>query len=803
MMNILDKCLLNFKQMKKNIDPLDLNFETTLEVEPLEGIIGQERALKATHFGLAVKKAGYNIFMTGLTGTGKTWYAENALREHAKNEKTPEDICYLYNFQKPTHPLCVKLTKGLGKELKKDMEEFIEKLPEAILKIFSGENYEEKRCEILNKYKSERKKYIEDLKNFADEMEVTLKNTSSGYMTIPLIDGKELTNEEFDALDEDLQNELEDKSLKVQQKVLDVLDEVELIEKNAKEEMQKLQKETALIVINYFLCVLKTKYNDNEKLLVHFKELKEDIMKNLIKILPKFEDDEDAKLSLKNKEVQEKLLFRYQVNLVVDNSDLEGAPVVMEFNPTFQNLFGKIEYENDAGAVTTNFMKIKGGALHRANGGYLVVQAKDLLTNPYVWDTLKRTLKTKNLIIEDMRELIGYVSISSLKPLPINIDLKVVLLGHPYIYYLLFDKDEDFRKLFKIKAVFDSEMICSKEHINHMASFISYHCRKENLKHFHKTAVVKVIEYSTRLASNQNKLTTRFNELLEIIYEADTYAKMENAEFVYDKHVMKAIKEKRYRLNLYEEKIFDQIAKGNIMISVEGKKVGEINGLSVIDLGDYMIGKPNKITATTYMGRNGVINIERETKMSGSIHDKGLLILTGYLGEKFAQEYPLTLSAKLCFEQLYGGVDGDSASSTELYVLLSSLAEVPIKQGIAVTGSVNQKGEVQPVGGITEKIEGFYYVCKNRGFTGEQGVIIPRQNVSDLVLNDEVIDAVKKNDFHIYAIDNIKEGIEILTGVKAGKKDLDGNFEEGTIYDLVDKKFKDYRKRLLKIRKND
>jgi len=566
---------------------------------------------------------------------------------------------------------------------------------------------------------------------------------TQGYVSIPIYNGKEISAEEYESLEAEVKKDIEERSQKIQEKVVEFIRQIQQFEKKVKEKIKNLQDKMTLFAIGHLIKNLQDKYSDNPELVNYFIDVQKDVLYNL------------------------------------DNF---------------------VASDNELGVFTTDYMRIKALALHKANGGYLVLQAKDVLTSTFAWEGLKRSLKTREVNIEDLRDQFGLVTISSLKPEPVKINLKVILLGHPFIYHILYDRDEDFRKLFKIKADFDLEMNLNNIHMEQMAAFISSHCQQENLKHFDRTGIAKVIEYSTRLAGNQEKLTTRFNELSEILYEADAYAALENAQYVSGKHVDQAINEKKYRSNRYEEKIQEMIDQGKILISTEGKVIGQINGLAVINLGDYTFGKPNRITAVIYMGRSGVINIERETRMSGNIHDKGILILSGFLGEKFTQENPLALSASLTFEQLYGEVEGDSASSTELYALLSSLADVPINQGIAVTGSVNQKGEIQPVGGVTEKIEGFFAVCKKKGLTGEQGVIIPKQNISDIVLDDEVILAVQEEKFHIYAIENIDQGIEILMGIPAGEKDEFGRYPEGTLNYLVDNKLKTYLKSFLRTR---
>lgn len=787
----IDKYRLTIDKLKKKVNPYEFEFETTEDLAPLEGIIGQERAVKALEFGLTIKRSGYNIFMSGLTGTGKASYTYSTLKKFAANQNIPDDLCYLYNFKKPSQPLSLTLPPGQGINLKQDLDELIEDLQTAINKVFAGDEYEEQKNQLLKNFQAQRQKILQELHRFAEENNFILKGSNSGFISIPVYNGKQINSEDYEGLDPEVKKEIEQRSLKVQEKAVEVLRQIEQLEKKVKENLKTLQDEMALFAIGHLIKNRQEKYADNTKLVKYFSDIQEDILENLDRFLIS-DEDQQIPFPLLKKTSKEGLLNKYRVNLFVDNGETKGAPIVFESNPTYYNLIGRIEYENELGVITTDFTKIKAGALHKANGGYLVLQARDVLTNAFAWEGLKRALKSQQVQIEDLREQFGAVAISTLKPEPIDINLKVILLGNPYIYNLLYESDEEFRKLFKIKADFDSEMANNKIHMEKMAAFISSHCLKEDLKHFDRTGIAKVIEYSTRLAGNQNKLTTRFNELVEILYEANAYAELENTPYVSSKHVEKAIREKKYRSNRYEEKIQESIEQGKILISTDGEMVGQINGLAVLNLGDYSFGKPNRITAATYMGKSGVINIERETKMSGSIHDKGLLILSGFIGEKFAQEKPLAVSASLCFEQLYGGIDGDSASSTELYVLLSSLAEIPIKQGIAATGSVNQKGEIQPVGGVTEKIEGFFAVCKKNGLTGQQGVVIPKQNVEDLVLDEEVINAVEKKDFHIYAVDKIEQGIEILTGIPAGEKDTSGKYPEGTIYHLVDKKLNKY-----------
>jgi Lon-like ATP-dependent protease len=751
---------LGVEKLKRYIDPAILDFETTDEVPALEGIIGQDRAQKAMEFGVKIKQKGYNIFITGITGTGRTSFAATYIKEIAKKEKRPNDWVYVYNFEKPSQPIAIELPAGLGKEFKKDMEEFVEQLQKDIPKAFESDSYEMQKGEIVKKYQEKKNELIENLNELARNYGFVLRDTRTGLISIPVIEGRQISQEEFQQLDEEVRKEIEKKAAEFEVKAMQVWKEIQLLDKQAREEIKKLDNDIGLFAVGHLIDELKAKYSEYESVTNYLESVKKDILENIDSF--KAIDGEASPFPFLRKE--KGFLKKYMVNLFVDNSNTEGAPVVFEYNPNYNNLVGNIEYESDFGVATTDFTKIKAGALHKANGGYLILQAKDVLSYPFAWDALKRSLKTEKVIIENISSQYGFLPISSLKPEPIRLSVKVILIGTPYLYYLLYNYDEDFSKLFKVKVDFNEEMELNEENIRKLSSFIKTHCIEDNLKPFDKTAVARVIEYSTRLSEDQNKLSTRFNEIVEVLYEADAWATLEGSEVVTEEHVKKAIEEKIKRVNKLEEKMLEYFKKDIYLVEVTGERVGCVNGLAVIDLGDYEFGKPSKITVTTYPGEEGVVNIERESKMSGRIHDKGVMILTGYLGSKFAKDFPLTLSARIVFEQSYEGVEGDSASSTELYALLSSLSDVPIKQGIAVTGSVNQFGEIQPVGGVTHKIEGFYKVCKEKGLTGDQGVIIPYQNVSNLVLSDEVIEAVEKGLFHIYSVKTVEEGMEILTG---------------------------------------
>ncbi|TCO79515.1 Lon protease family protein [Marinisporobacter balticus] len=746
---------LSYKRLKKMYNPDNFPFSSTEELASAKEIIGQSRAEKAMEFGLRVKNSKYNIFIVGLKGTGKKSYAKKIAEKNAKTENIPDDWCYVYNFDEPSRPIALNMPPGMGKIFCDDMDELIKELLEVVPKKFSDEIYEQYKGKIIKKYQKERNILLEQLTAYCLENGFDIKNTNKGFALSPRINGKAIGDEEYEMLDEEQKKQIEQKAEDVEKKAVALLRKIKHIEHKAKIKMGQLDDEVGRCTVKPFVDVLFDKYKDHEKVIKYLKTVQENIVENIY--------DFDASEEEQDETVEDSFLKKYKVNLFVDNSNNIGAPVIIEYNPSYQNLVGKIEYENEQGSLKTDFTMIKAGAMHKANGGYLILQANQILSNIKSWDALKRVVETGQLCIESLRTQLGIVDIVSLKPEAINIHLKVILVGNPYIYNMLYAYDENFEKLFKIKVDFDSVMDGNEENGLKMAQFIRFFCEKEKLKHLDASGVAKILEYSHRIAGSQKKLTTRFNKLVEILIEADVWAEIDQSLLIAERHVKKAYVEKIYRNNKIEQKIEEMYKKGKILFHTKGKKIGSIHGLSVIDLGDYIFGKPSAISVTTFVGNKGIVNIEREAKLSGSIHDKGVMILEGYLSEKFAQEYPLTLTAKICFEQNYSGVDGDSASSTELYALLSSLSDTPINQNIAVTGSVNQKGEIQPIGGVSEKIEGFFSLCNYYGLTGEQGVIIPHQNIEDLVLCDDVIDAVKEEKFHIYPISKIEEGMEILT----------------------------------------
>lgn len=788
---------LNAEKLFKKCAPDTFNFGTTKELVPLEGIVGQERAVQAMDFGLKIKGHGYNIFMTGITGTGKTGYARAVAKAIACREPVPDDWCYLYNFKNPDEPLALNFPAGMGSVFARDMDNLLEELKETILEAMHTEEYEHQKGVIVKKFQEVRKDLMDSLNQVARENSFMLKRTSTGFLSVPLKEGQEMSEEEFAQLEEQEKEELEKKSSKVQLKAVKISRRIQGEEKNLKDKIKELDYKTILHATKHLMEGLQEKYEKFPRVVHYLKSLHEDVLNNI----NEFKDDDDEKqLSLPwlRNYGREVTTVKYKVNLVIDNRETKGAPVVIESNPTYYNLIGRIEHENKLGMITTDFTMVKGGALHSANGGYLILQANDLLQNFQSWEVLKRVLKTKEVRIETVGEQYALLTMTTLKPEPIPLDIKVILIGNPLLYHLLYRYDEDFRKLFKIKADFDVVMERSPQNEAQMANFISSHCQRENLRHFDCAGAARIVEYSSRLAEHQGKLSTRFNEIVEILYEADAWAGLQGRDYVSAQHVDKAIREKIFRSDKYEKRLLEMVNEGQILLDFAGEKVGQVNGLAVINQGDYTFGKPSRITAAAYLGRRGIVNIERESKMSGRIHDKGILIISGYLGQKYARNIPLSLTASICFEQSYDGIDGDSASSAELYALLSSISTLPLKQGIAVTGSVNQKGEIQPVGGITRKIEGFFAACKLQGLTGEQGVLIPAQNVVNLMLDAEVVEAVRENKFHLYAIKTIDEGLEVLTGTPAGERGKDGEYPAGTFNALIEKNLKEYYKRLNK-----
>lgn len=781
---------LNYKELKLVCNPSIFKFGTTADLDTQYSVLGQERGIKALEFGLSVDIKGYNLFLEGPSGVGKTMYTKHLLDTMSKKKKAPSDWCYIYNFDNPNEPIAVSLQAGKGREFQEQMDSFIKDVRRDIINTFSNKDFEKEKALIKQEYEEKRTVLLSKLNEKTEKHGFQVKSSQNGIYMMPMMEGKVISEEEFNKLDENIKKEFEEKSSIVQEQIFQVIGQMKAIEKESEKRLEEWQSNIALLTINVHINALKMNYKRNKKINLFIDKIKEDILKNITYFIA-VEPAGNVQQGAPKPEMPRPWL-NYRVNLFVDNGNLTGAPVVMDSNYSYQNLFGRLEYENHYGMLKTDYTMLKPGLLHKANGGYIILQAKDLIANPISYESLKKALTVKELNIDNGLEQRSQMIMVSLKPEPIPLDIKVLLVGSGALYYTLLSADSDFRKLFKVKVEFEEEAERTDENVMKLAGFVHNFCLKEGLLELDPTAMSRIVELSSKIANDKQKISTKFNDIAEIVGEASTWARLDKVKVVTKEYIDKAMFERVERIKKYDKKYIEMIKDDTLLIDTEGYEVGQINGLTVMTIGDYSFGKPAKITANTYMGKTGIINIEREIEMSGSTHTKGVLILEGYIGQVFAQEFPLALTASICFEQLYNGVDGDSASSTELYALLSSLSGIPINQSIAVTGSVNQKGEIQPIGGVNEKIEGFYQICKMRGFNGEHGVIIPKQNVRNLHLSDEILEAVKKGNFHVYAISTIEQGIEILTGVPAGKKDKTGKFAMGTINHLVYEKLKSF-----------
>jgi len=804
MVNI-SKYELSWNKLRWHCDPAIFDFECTKDLAPLREFIGQDRAIGAIEFGLSMNHDGYNIYLAGLTGTGKTsavkTHIDKLLREKKalKQLKPPQDWCYLYNFADSDRPQIAKLPQGKGKIFRNQINNLLQKLKEDLAKAFASEEYKKERQSIIDDAQAERQKLSSELREEAQRQGFSIQVTPTGQAIIPMTNGKPMSEEDYMALEEKNKKELETKRDDLLKKLQEAYEKVREIEKKTEDKVREIDKSVAGFTVARLFDNLLQEYKDTENVHQYLLDLQTHTLDNL-SLFKEREKPAEPLLGIPASYIMQGRdpFLPFQVNVFVDNSDTKGPPVIVEPNPNYVNLFGRVERQFLFGGYISDHTMLKPGAFHLANGGYLLLNAKDVLTNANVWTTMKRTIKTKELRIEDPLEGLGLIAPQGLRPQPMPIDTKILLIGDAMLYQLLAMYDEEFWEIFKVKADFDFKIDRTKANMFHFAAFISGCCEQCEMHHFDRTGVAKVVEYASRIVGDQEKLSSRFAQIRELVQEAEYWSRKDKAELVSAQHVEKAVEERFFRHNLPYEHIREMIDRGIIMIDVKGAVVGQVNGLSVYSLGDVSFGKPSRITCKTFLGRGGVINIERESQLSGKIHDKGVLILSGYLGWKYAQDTPLSLSASLCFEQSYEGVEGDSASSTELYALLSSLSDTSIKQSIAVTGSVNQKGEIQAIGGVNQKIEGFFRVCRTKGLTGDQGVLIPRKNVTNLMLRQEVIDAVKKGKFHIYAVSTIDEGLEILTGITAGRKRKDGSYPKDSINYKVDKQLKEMATKLKK-----
>ncbi len=795
---------LKSSSLKNSFDIDSLKFNTTDEVEPFNGIIGQERALEAIKSAMQIPQKGFNLYISGTLGIGKTSYALSVVNSLSEKMPVPQDYCYINNFENPLEPIAVALAPGEGMEFKQDMNRFINSITTRINKELTGDMYEKEKKTIVDRYKRAKENLMREFDKSTYEKGFKVRNTENGIYFSPVHNGVVLDEKSFKVLDEKTKKYFEEKSPEIQEQTLQVLKEIDALDKKCEQVLKEWENNLATFAVTQCMSDLKIKYKKNLKIQNFLYSIQSDVVKN-VELFKKNSLEKDMKMMTNPLMMQQMMAKRaqkpwenYRVNLVINNDRLQHAPVILCKNPNYFDLFGKLEFETTPQGTKTNYNMLKPGLVHKANGGYLIVNVRDLLVNAPTWEAFKRVLRNQELSIDSSRDINQPITIVSLKPEPIPINMQVILIGSELHYQQLCAMDADFKKLFKIKADFDDNYERNKENIKKFVQFISYVCKKHSLLPFNREGVKEVIEYSSKCAGNQNKLTAIMQDISDLLIEASFIANSAKKKVVSNVDVKKALESKSKRFSKYNDAYNKMIKQGDMIISTDGSKVGQINGLTIAVAGDCSFGQPVRITANTYIGKSGVVNIEREIAMSGSSHSKGVFILSAYIGEKFAQEVPLSLTASICFEQLYNPVDGDSASSTELYAILSSLSGVPINQSLAVTGSVNQKGEIQPIGGVTDKIEGFFKVCKEKGLNGQNGVLIPYQNIKNLTLSNEILQAVNEGKFHVYPVASIDEGIEILTGVEAGIADKNGNYPEGTINYLVSQKLKKYAQNSVK-----
>jgi lon-related putative ATP-dependent protease len=765
-------------------DPSIYSFKNTELLPGDVTIIGQERAVRAIDFGVGIASFGFNIYALGYTGTGRSTTIHTFLDRIAADQPVPADWIYVHSFANPNQPNAISLPPGTAVEFRRDMQELVSDLLREIPRAFESEDYETQKEKIIREMQEQRNEQFAQLEHKVNERGFTLLKTAMGFGIAPVLNGQVLTPEAYQQLDEGTRQDIEGRQQLLQGEMAETMRTIRDLEKTTKRRLLDFDREIADFAVGHLIEDLKAKYGHLTEVPQYLDEVQADIVDNVEGF--KVQEEAEERLTAAMQASQREALWkRYKVNVIVDNSQQQGAPVIFEPNPTYGNLVGRVEHQAEFGALVTDFAMIKSGCLHRANGGYLVVEMRGLLANSLAWDALKRAIKNRCIRTEEVGAHLQLVSTVTLEPEPIPLDVKVVLIGDPLTYYLLQEYDEDFRKLFKVQADFGAHFDRTPETCQDYAQFIAARCHQEGLPHFEPEAVARVVEYGSRLADHQKKLATRFGEIADLVREAGFWAKREGHKRTTAADVHKAIEEKMYRANRVEEQIQELIDEGTLRVDVEGEAVGQVNGLSVLSMGNYAFGKPSRITVRTYTGKAGVVSLDREAKLSGRIFDKGLLTLTGYLGGKYALDSTLSLSASISFEQLHDEIEGDSASSTELYALLSSLSGLPLKQGIAVTGAVDQQGNVQPIGGANEKIEGFFLTCRQKGLTGNQGVILPAQNTVNLMLRAGVRQAVAEGKFHIYPVRTIDEGIEILTGVPAGKLQEDGTYPEDSVHGRV------------------
>ncbi len=774
------------KQLRRDCNPRTLKFKTTAELAPLDGTVGQERAVRALDFGLSIEAAGFNVFVSGPAGTGRSNEVRTQIARIAPARAAPRDWCYVFNFRDPARPRALSLPPDRGHQLSHDVAELVDAVRAEVPRAFESDEYIQRRDQVGREVVAQREQFFEAMQKEGAERGLGVNVTPMGITTVPLIDGTPITKEQYDALTDERKHELQARTAELDSIIAQMAPQLRRLDRGAHALLAELDKQVMVAILSPRLEELKHDYHTEPGAVEFIDALGADMVDHI----DAFRSPDDAQqpppfIPGLPAPPRDGVFERYKVNVIVTHAAGAIAPAVFEESPSYYHMFGRIDYRSSFGSMLTDHTMIKPGALHRANGGFLVVQALDALTQPLVWDALKRALRTGQLRLENMGEQFSAIPTTTLSPEPIPLNVKVVMIGTGRVFQLLQSVDEDFKKLFKSRADFATDVDRSEAHLRAYACFVAKQVAELGMRHFDSAAVAHVIEHSSRMVADQGKLSLRMMDVVDLLVESDYWACSEQSAAVAARHVEKAIEQKVYRSNLVEERLREFITNGTIKVDVAGSAVGQVNGLSIFDLGDYSFGRPSRITARVSMGRGQVINLEREIQKSGPSHSKGFLILQGYLNGKFAHRQPLSFAASLTFEQVYDEVDGDSASSTELYALLSAITDVPLKQGFAVTGSVNQLGEVQAIGGVNEKIEGFYAVCKARGLTGEQGVIIPRDNVRNLMLKPEVVSAVSAGDFHIFAVSSIEQGIELLTGLPSGKLRKDGTYPDDTMFRKV------------------
>lgn len=764
----------------------NISFETTADLEDLDTVLGQPRAVDAMQFGVGIAARGYNIFALGPAGTGKRDVVTRYFQQRAEDAAVPPDWVYVNNFDEPHRPRAISLPAGRATVFRQDMETLIEELETALSAAFESEEYQARKQTIASEFQERQSQSFEQLQERAQERGIALLRTPAGLAFAPMREGEVMSPEEIQNLGEDERKRLEAEVEDLQGELQKIVRQVPGWQRSIQDRLKDLNREIAQFAVGGLIDEIRQKYRDNEKIVQHLDAVQKDVVQNSRNVLAGEEEAANLPPMLRGLAAQQRgsespLMRRYRANVVVDNSESKGAPVIHEDHPTYQNLIGRVEHQAQLGALVTDFNLIKPGAIHKANGGYLVLDARKVLLQPYAWEGLKRAIQSREVRIESVGQMLSLITTTSLEPEPIPLDIKVALFGDPELYYLLYYMDPDFPELFKVSADFASQLDRNQENQELYARMIASIARRENLKPFARSGVARVIEQSARMLGDSDKLSVQMRDIADLLRESNYWASQNSHEAVTANDVERAIEARIYRSDRMRERVQESIQRNILLIDTREKKVGQVNGLSVLQLGNFAFGQPSRITARVWLGKGNLINIEREVEMSGPIHSKGVLILSGFLGERYATDTPLALSASLVFEQSYAGVEGDSASSAELYALLSAISEVPIKQSLAVTGSVNQHGQVQAIGGVNQKIEGFFDVCKAQGLTGDQGVLIPTSNVQHLMLRQDVVNAVREGQFHVYAVDTIDRGIEILTGVPAGEKDEEGNYPRGSI----------------------